>query len=185
MSLRVTDTPIAGLRLVQRRTSADARGFLARLFCRDALAAAGWQEPIAQINHTLTVHQGSIRGMHYQTPPHAEMKLVSCLRGRAWDVALDLRPESPTYLRWYAAQLSPENGQALWIPRGCAHGFQALCDNVELLYCHSAAYAPEAEAGLDALDARLAIDWPLPVSLRSGRDAGFAAIGPDFQGVRL
>ncbi len=179
----VSDTPMSGLKLVQRQRLGDARGFLSRLFCETELYLAGWVGPVAQINHTLTVHAGTIRGLHYQRPPHADMKLVSCLRGQAWDVAVDLRAGSPTYLCWHATHLSAENGCALLIPPGFAHGFQALCDNVELLYCHSMAYQPDAEAGIDALDGRLAIGWPLPALLRSGRDSGFAPIAPGFQGV--
>jgi dTDP-4-dehydrorhamnose 3,5-epimerase len=112
------------------------------------------------------------------------MKLVSCLRGEVWDVAVDLRPDSPTYLAWHAERLSADNRQALLIPEGFAHGFQALTDDVELLYCHSAAYAPQAERGLDALDPRLAIPWPLPLAERSPRDEGLPRIDASFTGVR-
>lgn len=181
----VTDTAIPGLKLVERKMFGDERGFLSRLFCSDELLAVGWTRPIAQINHTLTVQCGTVRGLHYQRVPHAEAKLVSCLRGRVWDVAVDLRPDSPTYLAWFGANLSRENGCALLIPEGVAHGFQTLCDDVEMLYCHSAAYAPEFESGIDALDRQLAIKWPLPVSVRSARDLGLAPINSDFRGVCL
>jgi dTDP-4-dehydrorhamnose 3,5-epimerase len=155
------------------------------MFCAEDLAAAGWGHAIAQINHSLTLHVGSVRGLHYQRPPHAEMKLVSCLHGAVWDVAVDLRPDSPSYLRWHAEPLSAENGCAMLIPPGFAHGFQALTDHAELLYCHTAAYAPAAEAGLHPLDPSLAIDWPLPLSEMSPRDAGHAWLTPEFEGVRL
>ena len=104
----------------------DARGFLSRLFCAEELRAAGWTGPIAQINHTHTARKGTVRGMHFQYPPHAEMKLVSCLRGEVWDVAVDIRAGSQTFLRWHAEILSADNGRALLIPQGFAHGFQAL-----------------------------------------------------------
>ncbi len=181
----IADLPLAGLKRVERRPLADARGFLARLFCAGELAAAGWTGPVAQINHTLTVSRGTLRGLHYQRPPHAEMKLVSCLRGEVWDVAVDLRPDSPTYLRWHAERLSADNHRALLIPEGFAHGFQALTDGVELLYCHSMPYAPDAEAGLNALDPRLAITWPLAVAERSARDGGLPDTDESFAGVRL
>lgn len=180
----ITDTPLAGLKLVQRQPLGDARGFLSRLFCVEELQGAGWHGPIAQINHTFTGHAGTVRGMHYQKPPHAEMKLVSCLRGAVWDVAVDLRPDSPTYLQWHAQQLSSDNHCALLIPRGFAHGFQTLGEDVEMLYCHSAPYVPTADAGLNPLDPRLAIAWPLPVIGLSAKDSGHAMMGPDFEGVR-
>ena len=183
--LAVGATPLAGLFLVQRQHVGDPRGFLARMFCADELRAAGWSKPIAQINHTFTAHRGAVRGLHFQHPPHSEMKLVSCLHGAVWDVAVDLREGSPTFLQWHAATLSADNGCALLIPEGFAHGFQALSDDVDMLYCHSAAYTPGAEDGLNACDARLAIDWPLPIGDISPRDAGHATIGADFKGVRV
>jgi dTDP-4-dehydrorhamnose 3,5-epimerase len=181
----VSATPLAGLRKVRRQRIGDARGFLDRIFCADELREAGWTQPIAQVNHTFTARRGTLRGMHFQHPPHAEMKLVSCLRGEVWDVAVDLREGSPTFLRWHAETLSSDNGCALLIPEGFAHGFQTLSDDVELLYCHSAAYTSGAEGGLNPHDARLAIRWPLPVSEISARDAGHASIGADFKGVRV
>jgi len=161
---------LPGLRRVQRQRLGDSRGFLARLFCADELATAGWRGPVAQINHTCTELRGTVRGMHYQRAPHAETKLVSCIRGEVFDVAVDLRPESPSYLRWHGEVLSAENGCALLIPQGFAHGFQALSDGAELIYCHSAAYVAAAEAGLHVLDPQLAISWPLPVGGLSPRD---------------
>ena len=171
-----TALPLAGLTLVQRQYLQDARGAFARLFCAQELAACGWSGPIAQINHSRTRTQGSVRGLHYQKAPHAEIKLVSCLRGAVWDVAVDLRADSPTFLHWHAQILSADNACALLIPQGFAHGFQALTDDVELLYCHSAAHAPAFEAGLHAQDARLAIAWPLPVAALSPRDAALAGV---------
>ncbi|MFY8115720.1 MAG: dTDP-4-dehydrorhamnose 3,5-epimerase family protein, partial [Rhabdaerophilum sp.] len=125
--------PLDGLTRVDRQKLGDPRGFLARVFCAETLREAGWNRPVAQINHTYSAAQGTIRGMHFQHAPHAEMKLVTCLRGEIWDVALDLRPASPRYLHWHAEILSAENGRALLIPEGCAHGFQALSPDVEIL----------------------------------------------------
>ena len=181
----ISDLPLAGLKLVERTRMGDARGFLSRLFCAEELAAAGWRKPIAQINHTGTAGRGTVRGIHYQRPPHAEMKLVSCLRGEVWDVAVDLRAGSPTFLQWHAERLSPGNACALLIPPGFAHGFQALTDDAELLYLHSAAYAPGAEAGLNPLDPRLALPWPLPVGEMSERDRSHALLTASFEGVHL
>lgn len=181
----IADTPLPGVRVVERQRLADSRGFLSRVFSADELRAAGWVAPVAQINHSFTARRGTARGLHYQHPPHAEMKLVSCLRGEVWDVAVDVREGSPTFLQWHGTRLSADNGHALLIPEGCAHGFQALSDDVELLYCHSAAHDPEAEAGLNLRDPHLAIAWPLAIAEISDRDAGHPNIGSDFTGVRL
>ena len=176
----------AGLVAVRRERLADARGALSRLFCAQELAAAGWTGPVAQINHTLTSRRGTVRGMHYQREPHAEAKLVSCLRGAVWDVAIDLRRGSPTWLQSRAVELSADNLCALLIPPGFAHGFQALTDDVELLYVHSAAHAPAFEAGLHPQDPALALVWPLEVALLSDRDRSHPFIEPlAFQGVSL
>ena len=178
-------TPIAGLVAIERLPLGDARGFLERLFCATDLAPAGWTGPIAQINHTFTAEAGTVRGLHFQHPPHAETKLVSCLQGAVWDVAVDLRPDSPTYLQWHAEELSASNHRALLIPPGCAHGFQTLRADVQMLYCHSQAHAPHSEGGLHPQDPRLGIAWPLPVHGLSLRDARHPPIAPDFEGVRL
>lgn len=145
--LSIHDTPLVGVKLIQRQRAGDQRGFLDRLFCADELAAAGWDIPIAQINHTYTRRAGTVRGMHFQFPPHAEKKLVTCLKGAIQDVAVDLRPDSPTFLQWHAEELSPDNQRSLLLPEGVAHGFQALVEGVEMLFCHSAPYAPEPSGG--------------------------------------
>ena len=181
----LVDLPLSGLKLVGRERLGDHRGFLSRLFCAEELSTAGWVKPIAQINHTYTAKRGAVRGMHFQRPPHAEMKLVSCIRGEVWDVAVDVRAGSPTFLHWHAERLSAENGRALLIPEGFAHGFQALTDDVEMLYCHSAAYCASAETGLNPQDTRLSIQWPLPISELSTRDAGHRLIESGFEGVSL
>ena len=168
----VTDLPLAGLKIIQRQRLGDKRGFLARIFCSAELAEAGWMKPIAQVNHTHTAKRGTVRGMHFQYPPESEMKLVSCLSGEVWDVTVDVRAGSPTFLHWHAERLSAENRRALLIPEGFAHGFQTLSDNVELLYCHSHGYAASAEGGLNPGDARLSIKWPLATTEISARDAG-------------
>ena len=181
--LAISDLPLAGLKRIERRRIGDARGSLTRLFCSGELAAAGWREPIAQINHTVTGQRGTVRGLHFQHPPYAEMKLVSCLHGEVWDVAVDIRAGSATFLQWHAEKLSPENGHALLIPKGFAHGFQALSDDAELLYCHSVPYKADAEGALNAQDPKLAIRWPLAVAALSPRDAQHPMLTDDFAGV--
>jgi dTDP-4-dehydrorhamnose 3,5-epimerase len=175
---------IPGVVVVMRQRLGDARGFFSRLFCADELAAAGWNWPVAQINRSFTEQAGTVRGLHYQLTPHAEAKLVSCLRGRVWDVAVDLRAGSPTFLRWCAQELSADDQTALLIPPGCAHGFQTLSNDVELLYVHSAAYAPAADVGLNPQDPRLCIPWPLPVCTMSDKDAQRPFLADDFKGLQ-
>lgn len=184
-SFNVTDLPLAGLKLVNRKRLGDQRGFLSRLFCAEELAAVGWLKPIAQINHTYTEKKGTVRGLHFQRPPRSEMKLVTCIRGEVWDVAVDVRVDSPTFLQWHAECLSANNGNALLIPEGFAHGFQAITDDVELIYCHSAAYCVEAEAGLNALDPKLAIPWKMAITELSERDKNHPFIETGFTGVLL
>ena len=181
----ICDTPIADLKIVERQQLGDSRGFLSRLFCADELAAAGWHKPIAQINQTFTQKQGTIRGLHFQNAPYAEMKLVTCLCGAILDVAVDLRTGSPTFLQWHAEELSAANHRALLIPVGFAHGFQTLCDDCELLYLHSRAYTPEAEAGLNPKDPMLTIPWPLAITELSARDAQHPMLDHQFKGLTL
>lgn len=181
--LKVTRLPIDGLKLLEREVLGDSRGYLARLFCSEELTDAGWVNPIAQINHTHTSKKGTVRGMHYQRAPYAEMKLVSCLRGEIWDVAVDLRAESKTYLQHYAVHLSAQSGTALLIPEGFAHGFQTLTDDVDLIYCHSMHYSADAEAGLNQSDKRLHIEWPLSITEISVRDQSHILIDDYFKGI--
>lgn len=183
--LSIQDTPLGGLKTVERVRLGDDRGFLSRLFCSEELVTVGWHETIAQINHTCTKRAGTVRGLHYQLPPQAETKLVSCLRGAVWDLALDLRCGSPTFLQWHAELLSAENGCALLIPQGFAHGFQTLSDDVDMLYLHSRAYSAALERGVNPMDPTLGIRWPRTVSSMSSRDAGHPMLLPDFEGVSL
>lgn len=183
-SYNVSHLPLPGLKLLRRQRFEDHRGHFSRLFCSEALQHAEWTVPIAQINHSMTRHKGTVRGLHYQCPPHAEMKLITCLQGKIWDVVVDLRPDSPTFLNWHGEILSAEEDKALLIPAGFAHGFQTLTSDVELIYCHSASYQPTFEAGLRADDPTLAIDWPLAIENQSVRDTQFSLITPEFAGVR-
>ncbi len=162
-----------------------------RLFCARELGelndldGVGLQKPLAQINHSITRKKGAVRGLHFQFPPHAETKIVMCLRGRAFDVAVDLRPDSPTFLAWHGVELAPENRNAYCIPEGFAHGFQTLEEDTELLYLHTEYYSQAAESALNIADPRLGIDWPLGITEISERDRSHAFIGPDFAGISL
>jgi dTDP-4-dehydrorhamnose 3,5-epimerase len=181
--LEISATPLAGLKVVQRRCIEDSRGYFSRIFCADELRESGFPGAIAQINQTLTRRCGAVRGMHFQNPPHTETKVVSCLKGRVFDVAVDLRRGSPTFLAWHGEILSADNRKSLLIPEGFAHGFQTLTDDCELLYLHSAPYAPAAEGALNARDPRLSIDWPLPLGEMSERDRQHPNIDFDFPGI--
>jgi dTDP-4-dehydrorhamnose 3,5-epimerase len=181
----LTELPIPGLVRVQRQRLGDARGCLSRIFCSDELSAAGWRGAVAQINHTWTRNRGTVRGMHFQRPPYAETKLVNCLSGEVWDVVVDLRPNSPTFLCWHAEHLSAENGCGLIIPQGCAHGFQTLMEDVSMIYVHSAPYRSESEGGLCPTDERLAIRWPLPITVMSDRDRAHPLLDDTFPGVDI
>ena len=181
----IEKTPIDCLHVIRREPIGDERGYLERMFCGHELMSIIGQRSIVQINHTLTEKAGTVRGMHFQHPPNAEMKLVSCLRGEVFDVAVDLRKDSPTFLQWHAEVLTEANHKTLVIPEGFAHGFQVLTDDCELLYLHTAAYAPESEAGLNALDPYLAITWPMPIAERSARDQKHAMLTPEFPGLSL
>ncbi|MEJ8847076.1 dTDP-4-dehydrorhamnose 3,5-epimerase family protein [Variovorax rhizosphaerae] len=179
----IAETTLDGLVCIQRKQQEDVRGFFSRFFCADELRAAGFRDPIQQINHTLTRRRGSVRGFHFQRPPHAETKFVSCIRGEVFDVAVDLRRGSGTFLRWHGQRLSADNHCSLLIPKGFAHGFQALSDDAELVYLHSEPYNPMAEGALNVLDPALAVAWPLPLGDLSERDANHPYLTTDFGGI--
>lgn len=176
---------MAGLHVVETSPRADARGAFTRLFCGDTLAAVLGTRKIVQINHSRTVVRGAVRGLHYQAAPHAEMKLVRCLRGRVLDVALDLRAGSPTFLHWFGQELSAANALMMVIPEGFAHGFQVLEPESDLLYLHTAAYSPPAEGGVRHDDPLIKLYWPLPVTEISTRDISHPLLSPKFAGIQV
>jgi len=181
--VKTTPTHLAGVFVIETTLRHDARGAFARLYCERELAAVITHRRIVQINHSRTHAMGAVRGLHYQRAPHAEMKLVRCLKGRVWDVAIDLRAGSPTFLQWHAEELAACDARMLVIPEGCAHGFQVLETDSELLYLHTAYYAPAAEAGLRWDDPRLGIAWPLAMTDLSERDRRHPLLTPDFAGI--
>lgn len=183
--MNILPTPITNLMVVETAPHRDARGAFARLYCEQELAEVIGHRHIVQINHSRTALVGAVRGMHFQRPPHAEMKLVRCIKGRVWDVAIDLRTQSPTFLRWHAEELTPTNTRMMVIPEGFAHGFQVLEADSELLYLHTAFYTPDAEGGLRHDDPRLGITWPRAVADLSPRDTSHAYLDSDFQGIAL
>lgn len=180
-----TSTSLSGLTVIQRKPIEDDRGFLCRFYCVEEFREAGFRKSIVQINHTFTRKKGAVRGLHFQYPPHAEAKIVSCLEGEIYDIAVDIRHGSPTFLHWYAEVLSADNSKSLLIPEGFAHGFQTLTEECELIYLHTASYSPDAEGGLNVRDPRLAISWPLNISDLSDRDLSYIYVDDQFEGIRL
>lgn len=175
----IRETPLGGLFTVCRHPRYDDRGYLERLFCDDDFSSViPTGKRIVQINRTLTRAAGLVRGMHFQRPPHAELKIISCLRGAVYDVAVDVRPASPTRHAWHGVVLSADSHNALVIPEGFAHGFQAMTADCELLYLHTAAWVADSEAGLNPLDPALDIRWPLPVAGMSDRDHNHPLLRP-------
>jgi dTDP-4-dehydrorhamnose 3,5-epimerase len=176
--MRFSETGIAGVVVIDIEPREDARGAFARLHCPEEFAAAGHPFVPVQTSLSRNPHPGTLRGMHYQPAPHAEVKLVRAVRGRIFDVTLDLRADSPTYRRWTSAELSAENGQALLIPEGVAHGFLTLEPDTDVLYQISPAFQPGHAAGVRWNDPAFAIAWPAEAQVLSERDAGY----PDHQG---
>jgi len=183
--MKTVITDIAGVVLIETDRRRDERGGFARWFCDTELADALQGAVIRQINHSHTAQRGSVRGMHFQHAPHAEKKIIRCLAGKIFDVVVDLRRGSPTFLAWRGFELDAGDDRALLIPEGCAHGFQALTDDVQMLYLHTAPYTPAAEGALRCDDPRIAIAWPLPPQNLSARDLKHPLLSADFSGITL
>lgn len=182
--MKFSTTPLAGLVLVHPEPVEDARGRFERVFCDKEFDSLHADLHVAQANLSLTRGRGSLRGLHYQAAPHREAKLVRCLRGRAFDVAVDLRRDGGTFLQWFGVELSGANGLALFIPEGFAHGFQVLDDDAQMLYFHSTHWSPGSESGIRYDDPAIAVAWPLPVNTISARDLALPTVAPDFQGIQ-
>jgi dTDP-4-dehydrorhamnose 3,5-epimerase len=180
--MRFIDTGLDGLWLVETEPVADDRGFFARTFCERAFAERGLEHRFVQHSRSLSHRRGTLRGLHFQRPPHAEAKLVSCAAGAIWDVAVDLRADSPTRGQWRAFELTPGNGRQLYLPAGFAHGFQTLSDDAETRYLISAFHAPSAAEGVRFDDPDLGIDWPQPPSVISDRDLAWPLLAASLTG---
>jgi len=183
--MNIKPLPLAGAHLVETTPRGDHRGHFARLFCAREFAQAGLPTEVVQANHSLTVPAGAVRGLHFQRPPMAEVKMVRCVRGAVFDVLVDIRVGSPTYLRWHGETLSADNMRLMVVPEGFAHGFQALEPESEILYLVSQYYSPELEGGLRHDDPTLGIDWPLPIADVSLKDAAHPLVGEGFVGIDL
>ena len=183
--MQLIESSIKGLFIIQLTSFKDERGFFARTFCKDLFLKIGFNEEFVQFNHSFNTLKGTIRGMHYQKPPFAESKLIRCVQGSVYDVAIDLRKNSPTYLQYFGAELSAENLKCILIPKGFAHGFQTLEDNTSLIYHHTNYYTPNTEAGIRYNDPVLNIPWTLPAVSISPKDLIHPLINTNFQALTL
>jgi dTDP-4-dehydrorhamnose 3,5-epimerase len=179
------DTPLAGLKIIERKPIEDARGFFSRFYCAENFKEKKLEINVLQINHSFSKRKGTVRGMHFQLPPYAETKYVSCTRGEIFDVAIDLRKNSPTFMHWFGEILSESNHRSLLIPEGFAHGFQTLKDNCELLYLVSNRYEPKFERALNPTDPLLNINWPLSITEISDKDKNCLRVSSNFIGLDL
>jgi dTDP-4-dehydrorhamnose 3,5-epimerase len=183
--MNITPTKLAGVVVVETDKFVDPRGEFARLYCDSELEQVIGPRRIVQINISLTRKVGALRGLHFQYAPHEEMKLVRCLQGRVWDVVVDLRAGSPTFLEWHAEELSSKNSRMLVIPEGCAHGFQVLEEDSEMLYLHTEFYMPKADGRVRYNDPLIQIEWPLKVTEISIPDRDQNLLPSNFSGVPL
>jgi dTDP-4-dehydrorhamnose 3,5-epimerase len=184
-SVQFKPAPLAGAFTIDLELKGDARGFFARLFCEEEFAAAGLESRFKQMNNTLSSTKGTLRGMHYQLPPFAEVKVVRCLRGSLYDVIVDLRPDSASFGKWFGAVLSAENRRMMYVPRGFAHGLLTLADDTEVLYLMGERHAPDRERGLRHDDPWMSIKWPMHPVEMSGKDQAWPLFDPDWHGVDL
>ncbi len=173
-------TKLAGVFEIRLERKSDERGFFARTWCKDEFAAHGLNANLVQSSISFNAKPGTLRGMHYQAAPFAETKVVRCTQGALYDVVVDLRPDSPTFKKWISAELTAENRDALYIPRGCAHGFLTLASDTEILYLMSQVYDAESSRGVRWNDPAFAIDWPVEVQVIAERDRTY----PDFLATR-
>ena len=178
--MRLVETSIAGAWLIELQPISDDRGSFARVWCEETLAARGLNGRFRQCNAAVSRKRGTLRGLHYQAAPHEEVKLMRCVRGAIFDVIADIRPESPTYLKWFGVELTAGNDRMLYVPEGCAHGYQTLVDDTEVVYPVTAVYNPSAERGIRWNDPAFGIEWPEAADRQlSPKDQRW----PDFQPI--
>jgi len=183
--MNVMNTILEGVKVIEATTLQDERGEFARIFCDRELQGVLNEKKIKQINRSMTRKIGAVRGMHFQNAPNAEIKIVRCLKGRVFDVAVDLRKDSPTFLKWFGIELSPLKNIALFIPEGCAHGFQVLEEDSELFYLHTAPYTPSHEAAIRFDDPIIGISWPVTPTEISQRDLSYPYLTHSFSGISV
>ena len=183
--MKIKQTPLQDTFIIEPEPFRDDRGLFARVFCQQELRDILHDKNIVQINHSLTPQKGALQGMHFQYSPKSEIKMVKCLRGSVFDVMIDLRRDSSTFLKWHGEVLSAENMKMIYIPEGFAHGFQTLEENCELFYLHTEFYSPEYEGGIRYNDPKIGIKWPLEVRDISERDKELPLLSNEFQGIEI
>ena len=177
------ETLLKGAYIVELEKHEDERGFFARSWCEKEFSSKGLETKLVQCNVSFNKRKGTLRGLHYQVPPHAETKLVRCTRGALYDVIVDLRSASPTFLKWFGVELTAENYRMLYIPERFAHGFQTLKDGTEIFYQMSEFYLPETARGLRWDDPRVGIAWPVADRTISPKDMEYANLDGKFAGI--
>ena len=179
-----TELNLKGAFIIDLKVFSDERGWFGRTYCKEEFKSVGLEQEWVQMNHSFTTKKGTIRGMHFQFPPYQEIKMVRCIAGMVYDVIVDIRKDSPTFLHYVGIELSASNKRMIYIPSGFAHGFQTLSDDAELIYHHSAFYTPQAEAGLLYNEPLVNINWPLAVTELSERDSKHQQIIKEtFKGI--
>lgn len=177
------NTTLSGARLIECERRQDERGFFGRVFCEAEHRAEGLATRFVQVNDSFSVERGTLRGFHYQLTPSAEVKIVRCIQGRLYDVIVDLRPDSPSFGRWFGQELSAENRLMMYVPQGCAHAFLTLEDDTEALYLVSAPHDPQMERGFRYDDPWMSVTWPMRPERVSGKDLGWPLFDPAFHGI--
>lgn len=173
-------TPLKDAYVLELEKRGDDRGFFARVYCEKEFTEHGLPSEFVQVNNSLSAEQGTLRGMHYQLAPHAETKLVRCIRGSLWDCIVDLRPDSPTFKQWFGEELSAENRKMMVVPKGFAHGFITTSPDAEAFYFVDAFYAPESERGLRWNDPAIGIEWPVEPKVLSDKDQNWPDFNQDY-----
>lgn len=174
---------LKGSYVIELEPFTDERGWFARTFCKEEFNKIGHQKEWVQLNQSFSKQKGSVRGMHYQLPPYSEIKLVRCIAGAVYDVIIDLRKASPTFLHYFGVELSAENKKMIYVPEGFAHGFQTLSDDSELIYHHSEMYVPGVEEGIKYNDPLINIKWPVALTNISERDSNHPQLDTNFKGI--
>jgi len=183
--MKFIETILKGAYIIELEPFGDSRGFFARTFCKREFKEIGHTKEFVQFNHSMTSEKGTLRGLHYQVPPSSEVKLIRCIKGEVYDVIVDLRAGSPTFLNHIGVVLSEDNMKMIYVPEGFAHGFQTLKDNSQMIYHHTAYYTPEDERGLYFNDPKLDIKWPLDIKNLSEKDSKNPGIDINFNGIKI
>ena len=183
--LKFTEVELKGVFIIEPKSFVDERGSFDRLFCASEFGENGLNTKLVQINHSKSLAKGTIRGLHYQMPPNAETKVIKCIKGNIFDVIVDVRKDSSTFLKWFCLELSQENKKMLYVPEGFAHGFQALDNEVEVIYFTTRFYSPEDERGIRYNDPKVEIKWKLDTIVVSNKDANIPLLDNNFEGMEL